>query len=93
MFAVSLHDDVADFSVFDVSAGLRERGWQVPVYTFPANREDFAAMRVVVRNGTGREVGDLLLDDIAHLLPRLQHQPTPARGPDAGSFDHASARR
>src|SRR3954452_4456509 len=93
VFAFTLHDDVTNFSVFDVSAGLRERGWQVPAYTFPADREDLAAMRVVVRNGTGREMADLLLDDIAHLLPRLQRQATPARGPDAASFDHASARR
>src|SRR3954453_22589794 len=93
VFAFTLHDDVTNFSVFDVSAGLRERGWQVPAYTFPANREDLAAMRVVVRNGVGREMAELLLDDIAHLLPRLQRQAVPARGPDAGSFDHASARR
>ena len=48
------HDDVTNYNVFDVSAGLRERGWQVPAYTFPANREDLAALRIVVRNGTGR---------------------------------------
>jgi glutamate/tyrosine decarboxylase-like PLP-dependent enzyme len=77
--------------VFDVSAGLREGGWQMPAYTFPANREGLAAMRVVVRNGTGREMADLLLDDMAQLLPRLQGQAVPARGPNAGSFDHASA--
>jgi glutamate decarboxylase len=65
----------------------------MPAYTFPANREDLAAMRVVVRNGTGREMADLLLDDMAQLLPRLQGQAVPARGPNAGSFDHASARR
>jgi glutamate decarboxylase len=93
VFAFTLHDEITNYSVFDVSAGLRERGWQVPAYTFPADREDLAALRVVVRNGTGREMADLLLDDIAHLLPRLQRQAAPARGPDAGSFDHASARR
>lgn len=93
VFACTLHDDVTNFSVFDVSAGLRERGWQVPAYTFPANREDLAALRVVVRNGTGREMADLLLEDITRLLPRLQRQPGPARGADAAGFDHASAHR
>ena len=82
MFAFTLHDDITNFSVFDVSAGLRERGWQVPAYTFPANRKDLAALRVVIRNGTGREMADLLLDDMAHLLPRLQRQAAPARGPE-----------
>ena len=93
VFAFTLHDDVTNYSVFDVSSGLRERGWQVPAYTFPANRQDLAALRVVVRNGTGRELADLLLDDIAHLLPRLQRQVTPARGAEAQSFDHATAQR
>jgi hypothetical protein len=37
-------------------------------------------------------MADLLLDDIAHLLPRLHRQTTPSRGTDPGSFDHASAR-
>ena len=93
VFAFTLHDDVTNYSVFDVSAGLRERGWQVPAYTFPANREDLAALRVVVRNGVGRELADLLLDDITHLLPRLRRQPAPVRGADTRGFDHASVRR
>jgi glutamate decarboxylase len=93
VFAFTLHDDVTNYSVFDVSAGLRERGWQVPAYTFPAEREDLAALRVVVRNGTSHEMADLLLDDVAHLLPRLQRQSAPARGSDAAGFDHASAHR
>ena len=65
----------------------------MPAYTFPANREDLAALRVVVRNGTGREMADLLLDDLAHLLPRLQRQVEPIRGTEAKGFDHATAQR
>jgi glutamate decarboxylase len=93
VFAFTLQDDVTNYSVFDVSAGLRERGWQVPAYTFPAHRQDLAALRIVVRNGTGREMADLLLDDVAHVLPRLQRQAAPTRGPETAGFDHASARR
>ena len=93
VFAFTLHDDVTNYSVFDVSAGLRERGWQVPAYTFPADREDLAALRIVVRNGTGREMADLLLDDLAHVLPRLQQQAEPIRGTDTKGFDHATAQR
>ena len=93
VFAFTLHDDVTNYSVFDVSAGLRERGWQVPAYTFPANRQDLAALRIVVRNGTGREMADLLLDDLTHLLPRLQRQVEPIRGADTKGFDHATAQR
>jgi glutamate decarboxylase len=93
VFAFTLHDDVTNYSVFDVSAGLRERGWQVPAYTFPADREDLAALRIVVRNGMGREMADLLLDDLVHLLPRLQRQAQPARGTETKGFDHATAQR
>ncbi|HEX5121254.1 MAG TPA: glutamate decarboxylase [Pseudonocardiaceae bacterium] len=93
VFAFALNDDVTNFNVFDVSAALRERSWQVPAYTFPADRQDLAAMRVVVRNGTGREIADLLLDDLDHVLPRLARQTAPARGVEAASFDHASAHR
>jgi hypothetical protein len=31
----------------------------------------------VVRNGTGQEMADLLLDDLTHMLPRLQQQAEP----------------
>ena len=67
--AFALHE--TNYSVFDVSAALRERGWQVSAYTFPANREDLAALCVVMRNGIGRELSHLLLDDLADLHPRL----------------------
>ena len=50
-------------------------------------------LRIVVRNGTGREMADLLLDDLAHALPRLQQQAEPIRGTDAKGFDHATAQR
>ncbi len=91
VFAFTTADDVSGFNVFDVSAHLRERGWQVPAYTFPADRQDLAALRVVVRNGFGRELADLLLDDLRGVIPRLQRQDTPARGPDDAAFDHGGA--
>jgi glutamate decarboxylase len=56
MFAFKLKDDVENFTVFDVSAALRERGWQVPAYTFPKNTEDLAVLRVVVRRGFTMDV-------------------------------------
>jgi len=82
--------DVTNYSVFDVSTGLRERGRQVPAYTFPANRQDLAALHIVVGEGRGRGMTDLLLNDIAHLLLRPQQQVGPVRGPDARSFVHAT---
>jgi glutamate decarboxylase len=52
VFAFTVSDNVENYTVFDVSNALRERGWQVPAYTFPENRTDLAALRVVVRRGS-----------------------------------------
>ncbi|WP_380285037.1 glutamate decarboxylase [Kitasatospora purpeofusca] len=78
VFALTTTDGVP-FDVFDVSRRLRERGWQVPAYTFPANREDLAVLRVVCRNGFSRDLADLLLEDLGRLLPELRRQPFPLK--------------
>jgi glutamate decarboxylase len=90
VFAFTLHDDVTEFSVFDVSAGLRENGWLVPAYTFPANRTDLAALRIVVRKGFSHDLADMLLADLERLLPRLGRQSTPLRGEEAAGFAHGA---
>jgi glutamate decarboxylase len=78
VFAFTLADDVDNFSVFDVSNAMRERGWQVPAYTFPKNREDLSALRVVIRRGFTHDLADLLVADLQRQLPRLQSQSAPA---------------
>ncbi|NED58607.1 glutamate decarboxylase, partial [Micromonospora aurantiaca] len=82
VFAFRVRDDVRAFTVFDVSAALREAGWLVPAYTFPENRTDLAVLRVVVRNGFGHDLADLFLDDLSRALPRLEAQREPRRGAD-----------
>jgi glutamate decarboxylase len=77
VFAFSLNDDVRSYSVFDVSRALRERGWQVPPYTFPANRTDLAVLRVVVRRGFTHDMADLLVGDLKRQLPHLERQAAP----------------
>jgi glutamate decarboxylase len=88
VFAFKLRDEVDGYSVFDVSRGLRERSWQVPAYTFPKNREDLAALRIVVRNGYSRDPADMFLDDLKRLLPRLEKQPAPMHDESSSSFSH-----
>jgi glutamate decarboxylase len=61
VFAFKLRDEVMNYTVFEVSRGLRERGWQVPAYTLPANLEDVAVLRIVVRNGFDHDMADILL--------------------------------
>jgi glutamate decarboxylase len=89
VFAFTLNDDVDNYTVFDVSNALRERGWQVPAYTFPKNREDLAALRVVVRRGFTHDMANLLVSDIERQLPRLQAQPAPVHDAESGTaFAH-----
>ncbi len=88
VFAFTLNADVRNFTVFDVADALRERGWLVPAYTFPKNREDLAALRIVVRRGLTRDVADLLLADFQRQLPRLVRQAAPVNDGAAASFHH-----
>ncbi|MFD6278200.1 glutamate decarboxylase [Streptomyces sp. NPDC060209] len=77
VFALTTKPEVRAYDVFDVSRRLRERGWLVPAYTFPANRQDLSALRVVCRNGFSSDLAELLLDDLRSLLPELRAQAHP----------------
>jgi glutamate decarboxylase len=89
VFAFKLSDDVDNYTVFDVSNALRERGWQVPAYTFPEKRTDLAALRVVVRRGFTHDLADLLVADLERQLPRLERQPSPVQDAASGTaFAH-----
>jgi glutamate decarboxylase len=92
VFAFKLRDDITGYTVFDLSERLRQRGWQVPAYTFPADMTDTAVMRIVVRNGFSMDLADLLLDDIRRHVQILEHhpqtQPPPAIQRTRQSFAH-----
>jgi glutamate decarboxylase len=77
VFAFRLRPDVTNYTVFEVSRGLRERGWQVPAYTLPANLEDVAVLRIVVRNGFSPDMAEILLDDLARVVEDLARLPAP----------------
>ncbi len=89
VFAFQLKPEVDNYSVFDLSLALRERGWQVPAYTFPENRTDLAAMRVVVRRGFTHDMADLLIADVKRQLARLEKQSAPTHdATSATAFAH-----
>src|SRR5262245_28823424 len=89
VFAFTLSDEIENYTVFDVSNALRERGWQVPAYTFPENRTDLSALRVVVRRGFSHDLADMLLADLERQLPRLARQPAPVHDEaSAAAFRH-----
>jgi glutamate decarboxylase len=83
VFFFRLKPDVTNYTVYDVSAKMRERGWQVPAYSLPANLTDVSGLRVVVRNGFGSDLADLFLEDLRRvtafldgLSTRLPHDPS-----------------
>jgi len=91
VFAFALKPEVTKYTVFEVSDRLRERGWQVPAYTFPENREDLAVLRVVVRSGMTFDMADLLLDDLrarTAALEAMEHSLPPAAAGTEKVFAH-----
>jgi glutamate decarboxylase len=90
VFAFTTTAEVRGWDVFAVSRTLRERGWQVPAYTFPKDREDLSALRIVVRNGFSHDLADLLLHDLRAAVDQLTEQSGPEGRPQSGpaSFHH-----
>jgi len=89
VFAFRLKKSVNNYTVFDVSSALRERGWTLPAYTFPKNRTDLAVLRVVVRAGFSHDLADMLIADMKRQLPHLQKQHMPVHDTEsAGAFRH-----
>jgi glutamate decarboxylase len=56
--------DTKGYNLFDLADRLRSRGWQVPAYTLPANAQDVAIQRILVRHGVSRDLASLLLEDM-----------------------------
>ena len=86
-----LKPEVKNYTVFDVSARLREFGWLVPAYTFPENRQDLSVLRVVVRAGLTNDMADLFLNDVRKQTAWLEslESPMPKRRPEElTSFSH-----
>jgi glutamate decarboxylase len=82
VFAFALNPEVEHYSVFDVASRLRERGWLVPAYSFPENRQDLSVLRLVVRAGMTQDMADLFLGDLQRETQELEalDQPLPDRG-------------
>jgi glutamate decarboxylase len=89
VFAFTLAPEVTRYTVFDVSDGLRKRGWQVPAYNLPANLEHTAVLRIVVRNGLSRDLADLLVADLRREVAQLGKLGSALhQHPDRARFHH-----
>ncbi len=89
VFAFALKEQ-NNFTVFDLSERLRDRGWLVPAYTFPKNREDLAVLRIVVKEGFSRDMADTLLMDLRRHIKFFASQPGYKPMPAHPSFSHGA---
>ncbi len=88
----SLEDGVGrGFTLYDLADRLRSRGWQVPAYSMPANRQDLVIQRILVRHGVSRDLGDMLLCDIQRCMDYFKKNPVtmPLTEETAGGYKHS----
>jgi glutamate decarboxylase len=78
------------FTLFDLSDKIRSRGWQIAAYAMPADRQDLVVMRVLVRHGVSKDLGDALVKDIQHCLEYFKNNPVtkPLTEDEAGGYHH-----
>ena len=86
----TLRAEAEGFTLYDLSDRLRSRGWQVPAYSLPPNREDLVVQRILVRHGVSRDLIDLLLEDIQRSLAILEKHPVSHHltETEAGGYNH-----
>ncbi len=71
-------------SEFELSERYRDRGWQVPAYTFPDNRSDLTALRIVCREGFSHDLAEALVNDTKRHLEHFRSGGTQ----HTGGFHH-----
>lgn len=82
---------IGGYTLYDLADRLRSRGWQVPAYSMPADREDLVVQRILVRHGVSRDLGSLLIDDIKRAVDYFEKHPVsiPLTSEEAGGFNHS----
>jgi len=82
------------FTLYDLSDRLRSRGWQVPAYSMPANRQDLVVMRALIRHGVSRDLVDLLLEDIKRSMRYFEKHPVSKSldQEEAAGFNHTASK-
>ncbi|MBO7199766.1 MAG: glutamate decarboxylase [Bacteroidales bacterium] len=65
------------WTLYDLSDAMKQDGWQIPAYSLPENMEDVVVMRIVVRQGTGIDLADRLIDDMKRHIQELDNRKEP----------------
>jgi glutamate decarboxylase len=79
--------DELPYTAFDVSHRLRYNGWQVPAYSMPEDATDVVVLRIVIREGFTRDLGEMLLTDLRAATDDLQADP-PLKSATRAGFAH-----
>ena len=62
----------SEFTVFHLSEKLRQKGWIVPAYTLPANADDIAVLRMVIKESFSKDMVEMLFTDIMESIEKLE---------------------
>lgn len=81
---------IGGYTLYDLADRLRARGWQVPAYSMPADRQDLVIQRILVRHGVSRDLAGLLVDDIRRAVDFFAKHPIthPMTEDEAAGFNH-----
>lgn len=82
--------NTGDYTLYDLADRLRSRGWQVPAYSMPADREDLVVQRILVRHGVSYDLASLLIEDMKRALDHFEKHPVskPLTEEEASGFNH-----
>ena len=78
------------YTLYDIADRLRVQGWQVPAYPLTGSVAEVAVQRILVRQGVTRDLGLLLLDDIAKAISHFAKHPVSVTmtREESGGFSH-----
>ena len=79
------------FNLYDLSVALREKGWQVPAYSLPANAQTIVVQRILVRQDFTMSMAKLFMKDLHEALTCLDVIKMKASATQQleGGFNHA----
>jgi glutamate decarboxylase len=75
------------YTLYELADRLSLRGWQVPAYSMPANRQDLVVQRIIVRLGVSRDLAGLLITNFKTAIEYLTRHPSAAQK-DGTAFHH-----
>ena len=59
------------YNFYELSDRLRQRGWQAPAFSLPANVQHVVVMRIVIRQGFTADMANLLVQDMKRSMDFL----------------------